>query len=163
MVSEKYKKWADILKNKDRTPEQIAELDRKIREDLDRYRTPEPTEMKEKRTMSLVTNTILVTSASDDEKIEQVNKFFPEDGQKGFVSCDSTIHPDSAWYGGSKYLECMVYIGAFNYLDLEALKEHLTSIEWERPEAVQLLTMEQEEDLMTSWTIPEDKQRQVGR
>lgn len=50
------------------------------------------------------------------------------------------------WAGGSKCLEVNVCVGAFNYLDAKGLVEHLTAIEWEDDQQVQLFLMEQEGD-----------------
>jgi hypothetical protein len=58
------------------------------------------------------------------------------------------------WYGGTKFLERCVAIGAFNFLDLEELKEHLAGIAWEYPEHVQLLTQVEDDYVFLSWCLP---------
>lgn len=97
--------------------------------------------------MSLVTNVILHTPIYfDDEQKEiekQINSFFDE--SKGFVYVDDEKLP-IGWYGGTKMLECDLYIGSFNYLDLEGLIKHLSKIKWEYNEQVQLIVKEQEDD-----------------
>ena len=58
--------------------------------------------------------------------LEKVNTFF--EGQvKGFVSVEDEQLPRH-WYGGGKYLECELAIGAFNHLDVEGLVRHLCSL-----------------------------------
>lgn len=52
----------------------------------------------------------------------------------------------SAWYGGTKYMECCIFMGAYNYLNLNEFIDHLKSIEWEDPEDVQLIVRNQNED-----------------
>jgi len=74
------------------------------------------------------------------QKLEEVNAFFGD--QKGFVSLDDESLP-RGWYGGG--LECDLAIGAFNYLDLEGLTEHLQSLDWPCIEDVQLLVLEHAE------------------
>ena len=73
--------------------------------------------------MSLVTNIILHIGILEDEKekIKEINKFF--DGQS-LVSVDDENLP-RGWYGGSKMLECNLYIGAFNYLRIQEFIDHL--------------------------------------
>lgn len=97
--------------------------------------------------MSRVTNLILCLGVPDADgawgKIEEVNRYF-EGSSKGLVSVDDPSLP-RGWYGGTKYLEAELYVGAYNALDLNAFIGHLRSIEWESPECVQLLVQEQED------------------
>jgi hypothetical protein len=97
----------------------------------------------------MVTNVILSTPLYFDEEKEvitkKINEFF-DDTQKGFVNMDDENLPDG-WYGGAKMLEAELFIGAFNYLDLPALIEHLKNIDWDGDiEEVQLIVKEQEDD-----------------
>jgi hypothetical protein len=99
--------------------------------------------------MSRVTNAILHTGCvePDEEKrlLARVNDFF-YDGMGGFVSVEDESLPDDWYIRGGKALECSLAIGAFNYLQLPKLIEHLRRIEWEQPEAVQLIVKEQDDD-----------------
>jgi protein associated with RNAse G/E len=96
--------------------------------------------------MSVVTNLILHIGILEDEedRIKDVNEFW-EDGI-GLVSFDSSDLP-RGWYGGTKMLEANLYVGAFNYLDLDEFITHLEKIRWEYPEEVQVIVKEQEDDL----------------
>lgn len=100
--------------------------------------------------MSYVTNVILSTGTLFDEEeekiLQEVNKFFvdkdnPAYSKNGFVNVEDASLP-RGWYGGDKMLEASLFIGAFNYLNLEGLIEHLQSIQWEYPEDVQLIIKE---------------------
>lgn len=93
--------------------------------------------------MSLVTNCILSFSISETEKerIEEVNSFFD---CKPFISCADESLPNG-WYGGTKYLETPIYIGAFNYFNKVDFINHLVNIEWYYPEDVQLIIEEQDD------------------
>lgn len=93
--------------------------------------------------MSYVTNVIL-SMGMEGEKLEQVNKFF-DGNQKGFVSCDDESLP-RGWYGGSKMLEIDIAVGAFNYLSIDELVEHLKTIEWQEPEEIQLLICDKDDN-----------------
>jgi len=81
--------------------------------------------------MSVVTNVILSTPyftyEYEEEAEKTINSFFGEN--KGFISCKDKSLPDG-WYGGTKYLECNLWLGAFNHLDTDDLVEHLRSIDW---------------------------------
>ena len=98
--------------------------------------------------MSVVTNLVLCLGVSDGEsagrKIEEVNRYFA-DSCKGLVSVDDPALP-RGWYGGSKFLEADLYIGAFNHLDLQAFIGHIRSIRWKQPDCVQVFVKEQDDD-----------------
>lgn len=104
--------------------------------------------------MSYVTNVILNVGLQGKSKIDEVNKFF-EDTERnvGFVYVDDKEKVPNGWYGGTKYLEVDIAIGAFNYLDLEGLKIHMHEMEWESPEDVQLLICDQEENRFSIWNL----------
>lgn len=95
--------------------------------------------------MSRVTNLILNIDILEDEetRIKEVNLFFDEQEQKGLVSVDEN---NSGWYGGSKNLECHLYIGAFNYLDLDKFIEHCNRKVNFKEEHNQIIVMEQDDD-----------------
>jgi hypothetical protein len=95
--------------------------------------------------MSDVTNLILSISTYDDEqgKLKEVNTYFLARETKPLISVDDPILP-KAWYGGSKFLECALSIGAFNHLDLDDFLDHLRSIQWRWPEQVQVIAKAQE-------------------
>lgn len=94
--------------------------------------------------MSYVTNLILYIGIGNDvdEKIKEVNKYF-EDNGTGFVSVEDESLPDG-WYGGTKYLECDLFIGAFNYVNLNGLIRHLKTIKWNH--VVQLMILDENEE-----------------
>ena len=98
--------------------------------------------------MSYVTN-IILNLGLQGKKLEEVNQFF--DGEKGFISCDDDSLP-RGWYGGTKMLEVDIAIGAFNYIDLDKIKQHIQNIKWEEPEDVQLLICDQEDNVFSIWT-----------
>lgn len=72
--------------------------------------------------MSVVTSAILHFEG-DDRFLQIVNEFF-ERRQTGFVFVKDSRLPE-AWYGGNKYLECDLAIGAFDHLALDGLVKHL--------------------------------------
>ena len=96
--------------------------------------------------MSYVANTILTFGVLEDAKLRlaEVNKFFDDDC-KGFVDCNDESLP-IGWYGGSKMLETNICIGAFNYLKVDELIEHLREIKWEEPKNVQLIIQNQNDE-----------------
>lgn len=103
--------------------------------------------------MSYVTNLILHMSILEEENeqetdtkiIEQVNKFFDEQGIRPLIGLHNTELLPGGWYGGQKYLECHVYVGAFNYLDLDGFLRHLQTVPFEEPEEVQVWIKDQHE------------------
>lgn len=93
--------------------------------------------------MSVVTNLILCHAFGDQEQMAEVNRYFEPD-TKGLVGLHDSVLPDG-WYGGSKYLEALLYVGAYNHLDLRAFVKHLQSLRWRAPEQVQLIVKEQDD------------------
>lgn len=100
--------------------------------------------------MSVVTNLILAIASSDNEMdiINEVNSFVYRGINMNLVSADFNKNDGkrTVWYGGTKYLEAGIYIGAFNNFPLADFVEHLKNIKWECPESVQLIVKEQNED-----------------
>ena len=97
--------------------------------------------------MSVVTNLIITTSTLEDTEYlrGQLRNFFVNGNPFIIESVDSEDLP-KAWYGGSKYLECNILIGAYNHLVLENLIDFLrTQIKWHMPEYVQLFVKEQDD------------------
>jgi len=93
--------------------------------------------------MSVVTNVVLKISVGDKHRISELNALFAS-GQK-FVSCDDESLP-RGWYAGSKMLECEVFPGAFNHLNVSELVSAIQKVGWDDPHSVQLFVQEQEED-----------------
>jgi hypothetical protein len=100
--------------------------------------------------MSVVTNLILSFSHLEyvEERIEDVNAFVYDDYQMNLVSIDynKDIESQKVWYGGNKFFEGNVFIGAYNHLNTEAFINHLKKIPWEAPDLVQLIIKEQEDE-----------------
>lgn len=97
--------------------------------------------------MSYVTNLILHMDGMEEEqeRIQEVNAFFDE-RTRPFIGLHDTELLPHGWYGGSKYLECHVYVGAFNYLDLDGLLKHLGTVKWSYPAEVQLFIKDENEE-----------------
>lgn len=96
--------------------------------------------------MSLVTNVILCAEPGEEQvTLEMINEFLDKDdcvGKRGFSHIND-------FAGGTKRLEADVYVGAFNYLQLEKLKEHIRSLPWEDIATVQLFVKEQDDESFT--------------
>jgi hypothetical protein len=104
--------------------------------------------------VSKVTNLILVFSGSENEpEVALFLNRFPNEG-KGFriVAVDDPSLP-KGWYGGTKYLECCLYLGAYNHFNAQAFLAYLRTYPWEDPESVQLLVKEQYDDVFQSFLV----------
>ena len=94
--------------------------------------------------MSNVTNLILTTGIRDTPEytdiLEQVNAYFlTTERHSGFTQVENE--------GGTKALECGIFTGAFNCLNLEALIEHLrTKVSWKDKDEAQLMVKRQDDD-----------------
>lgn len=97
--------------------------------------------------MSEVTNLILTFSLGEMEKerIAEVNTFVNNDLAINLVSVDDKKLP-KGWYGGTKYFEAAIYVGAFNYIKLDSFIDHLKKkVKWDEPQYVRLIIKEQED------------------
>lgn len=94
--------------------------------------------------MSDVTNVILKVACGDENKVTQIE---PKASSKGtpFVSCSEASLPHG-WYGGNKFLECEIFPGAFNYLDINDLTRQVKTVKWSYPKDVQLWVQGQNDD-----------------
>jgi hypothetical protein len=96
--------------------------------------------------MSRVINIILTAHVGlqdgFDPEIDSVNKFLREthSGYGEFV--DVTEHA-----GGTKHMECRVYLSAFNHADTEIILKAIDQAPWRDKEMVQVFVKEQEEDV----------------
>lgn len=55
--------------------------------------------------------------------------------------------------GGSKCIQCDIFIGAINHLDAEALINAYSLTPWEAADCTQLMIKEEEEDRFTVYTL----------
>ena len=98
--------------------------------------------------MSEVTNLIIATELSED--VEYLKLKFKEFKLHGvpfnLVSVESVGLP-RGWYGGGKLLEVNLFIGAYNYLDLDALIDFMkNNIDWDSPASVQVIVKRQHDE-----------------
>lgn len=97
--------------------------------------------------MGRVTNLIMTFSNLEDVEqiIHEMRAFYKTEAGFYITSVKDKSLPQP-WYGGTKYLECNILIGAYNYLDLEAFLMFLRKeVNWEAPDLVQLFVKEQED------------------
>lgn len=96
--------------------------------------------------MSKVINVILTASNWDDDGLDQLNALPWHRTERGLVSCDygKTTEHRHIWYGGSKYLEVNMGIGAFSELNVNDLIAALRQVAWNEPDCVRLYISEDE-------------------
>lgn len=109
--------------------------------------------------MSNVTNLILTISCGDDkiDLINQVNSFKYQGIEMNLVSADFNKNVDTrtTWYGGTKFLEVGMYIGAFNNFPILEFLIHLKKLNWSEPEAVQVIVKGQDDEKFKIFNIDE--------
>ena len=97
--------------------------------------------------MSVVTNVILTAHVGpqdgSDPEIDTVNNFLQEANGGGYGKFIEV----SNHAGGTKYMECRVYLSAFNHADTETILKAVDQAPWRDKEMVQVFVKEQEEDL----------------
>lgn len=95
--------------------------------------------------MSYVTNVILATciddGGSDDEhpNVDALNTWLEK--RWGKLTQVNQLANE-----GGKAIECDIFIGAFNYLDVEGFVAAFRAIPWEMPESAQLLMKTEQEE-----------------
>lgn len=95
----------------------------------------------------------------DKSVFERINEFFYRERGFGMVS---SFHGNDTHEGrtdcvncsgGSKALETPLAIGAFNYFNLGGYLNFLRKLPWKRPESVQLILKDQEDDVFTIYGL----------
>lgn len=106
--------------------------------------------------MSYVTNVILTFGpewATEDEQaksnMQKINDWLCENNCGAFRFPLGAI---DAAVGGTKSLDCEIFVGAFNYLNVEGFADLVFSLSWEWPDEVQILVKNQDADLFSSLT-----------
>lgn len=97
--------------------------------------------------MSRVTNAIITAHVRpqdrSDPEIDSVNRFLRKtEGGGGGEFREVTQHA-----GGTKHMECRVYLSAFNHADTEAIVCAVDQAPWRDKEMVQVFVKEQEQEL----------------
>ena len=98
--------------------------------------------------MSRVTTLIILTANSENENAlkEAFRDFQVNNNQFNLVSVDDEILP-KRWYGGTKLVSNKIFIGGYNYLELDDLIEFMRKkITWREEQRVQLVVREQDDD-----------------
>lgn len=93
--------------------------------------------------MSLVTNVILTTFLNDEDAVATVNESLKA---QPTMSGHDVLHPVHDHGSNRKAMEADVYIGAFNYLDLDGLLQAVRSAPWEWPDYVRVFVQQQDDD-----------------
>ena len=96
--------------------------------------------------MSVVTNVILSFSVLENIKVID-NQLIAN--EVNLISIDDEKLP-SGWYGGSKFMEANLYIGAVNGFDIKDYLWRLNKIDWECKGEVQFLVKGEDDDLFKS-------------
>ena len=94
--------------------------------------------------MSQVTSLIITSSIIEDEDylIEKFKEFKVNGTSFSLVSVDDVRLP-KGWYGGSKMIESLVFVGAYNKLNVQSLCLFMQdNIDWKSPESIQLMVKE---------------------
>ena len=97
--------------------------------------------------MSRVTNAIITAHVAPrghaDPEIDSVNGFLREaDGGGGGEFVEVTRYA-----GGTKHMECRVYLSAFNHADADVIERAVDQTPWRDKEMVQLFVKEQEQEV----------------
>ena len=83
------------------------------------------------------------TTAGIGPEIDSVNKFLQNADGGGYGKFIEV----SGHAGGTKHLECRVYLSAFNHADTETILKAVDQAPWREKEMVQVFVKEQEEEL----------------
>lgn len=87
---------------------------------------------------------------------------WPEDREWPGPHCGTIAEsPDTVW-PGTKAPECYVWLGVLDTADLDKVREHFAKIPWCRPNAVQLMLMDQEEAFFGLWMFRGGRLRQYA-
>lgn len=102
--------------------------------------------------MSHVTNIILTTMVDEEDAVKELN------GKLSVTAVCSSPRPVDLsrcpnTCGGNKYLECDIYLAAYNYFKLDNFLGAVRSVAWEYPEDVQLFVKDQHDSHFTEVVV----------
>lgn len=92
--------------------------------------------------MSNVTSIILIFSSLEEEekRISEVNTFQRNNGHSINLKSIEDSLKSNIWYGGNKYMLGMIYMGAYDDINVDAFVKHVSeNVLWEEKVDVQLL------------------------
>jgi hypothetical protein len=96
--------------------------------------------------MSRVTNVILTAHVGlrdgSDPEIDSVNKSLREANVGGYAEFINVTEQA----GGTKRMECRVYLSAFNHADTETILKAIDQAPWRDKDMVQVFVKEQEDE-----------------
>ena len=93
--------------------------------------------------MSHVTDVILIDSGINEKR------FFRDIDTWFQVRYNSSLHRLDKEAGGNEVMQCDVYMGAFNYMDIEEFIEFFNFLKWNDHEGIQLLIKDEHDDGFT--------------
>jgi hypothetical protein len=105
--------------------------------------------------MSMVTNFIIAVryfAGVDEALAEKLNGYFEDKHRYPWTYKPLSPlralkgHDLDRPFGGNKQLECDLFVGAFNHLDLNDFVSYLNGVQWSDNDEVQLIVCEQEDD-----------------
>jgi hypothetical protein len=103
--------------------------------------------------VSVVTDIILVTAIEDGgfdgqhPNVDKMNEWF-QARYRGARLVKVDQHG-----GGNKAMQCDVFMGAINFLDVDALLAAFKAIEWQQHESVQLMLKQEHEERFTAYQM----------
>ena len=114
--------------------------------------------------MSHVTNVIVTASIMEDEY--SLDSYLLEVFPDRLVRVSDVHSPiyakDESGFGGSKNMETFVYMGAYNYLDVEGAVDILNAYDWIEPESALILMCEQEMNGFSVGHIGDEYTKYIG-
>lgn len=102
--------------------------------------------------MSVVTSIILTTSLVEEDDlycpaVEELNEWMLANRYGEFKRVDE-------YAGGNKAMQAVVFMGAFNYLDMDKFAETFRKVRWEDRDSVKLFVQYEEETCFSELLIP---------
>lgn len=80
--------------------------------------------------------------------------------EKGKSAEQGLVRVDD-YAGGFKAMQCVIAIGAFNYLDIGAFLKVAWSLNWGDPQGVQIMIKDEEDELFSVYRFGEEKTRRT--
>ncbi len=101
--------------------------------------------------MSVVTSIILTTSLSEEDglycpAVEELNEWMRANRYGEFKRVDG-------YAGGNKAVQAVVFMGAFNYLNMDKFAEVFRRVNWEDLDSVKLFVQYEEETCFSELLI----------
>jgi hypothetical protein len=112
--------------------------------------------------MSRVTNMMVNIGYDDFDNIEALSEWLRHNAREGRDGGCGYLGSITEHWGGGKAAECVLWVGALNYADHDAILDHIREMPWVSRNEVQVFLMGQSETFFRVWMFRDGELKQYA-